>query len=148
MKKERKVTFNTHLIFFFVLFLIFISLAIFFLTDSEDADIALSIVGFALAAAPVFGIVISPVIYIFEDDKLTIVYCLGMKEIITWKEIRSIRKMGGWFGGKGRGFPVYEVIYPKHKKAPFFVEGCIVSNRKTAKLLKEYYKKNIKEYWD
>ena len=148
MKKERKVTFNTHLIFFFVLFLIFISLAIFFLTDSDDADIALSIVGFALAAAPVFGIVISPVIYIFEDDKLTIVYCLGMKEIITWKEIRSIRKMGGWFGGKGRGFPVYEVIYPKHKKAPFFVEGCIVSNRKTAKLLKEYYKKNIKEYWD
>ena len=148
MKKERKVTFNTHLIFFFVLFLIFISLAIFFLTDSEDADIALSIVGFALAAASVFGIVISPVIYIFEDDKLTIVYCLGMKEIITWKEIRSIRKMGGWFGGKGRGFPVYEVIYPKHKKAPFFVEGCIVSNRKTAKLLKEYYKKNIKEYWD
>ena len=148
MKKERKVTFNTHLIFFFVLFLIFTGLAIFFLTDNEDADIALSIVGFALAAAPVFGIVISPVIYIFEDDKLTIVYCLGMKEIITWKEIRAVRKMGGWFGGKGRGFPVYEVIYPKHKKTPFFVEGCIVSNRKTAKLLKVYYKKNIKEYWD
>lgn len=148
MKKERKVTFNTHLIFFFVLFLIFIGLAIFFLTDNEDADIALFIVGFALAATPIFGIVISPVIYIFEDDKLTIVYCLGMKEIITWKEIRSVRKMGGWFGGKGRGFPVYEVIYPKHKKTPFFVEGCIVSNRKTAKLLKVYYKKNIKEYWD
>ena len=148
MKKEQKVAFNTHLIFFFVLLLIFISLAIFFLTDSDDADIALSIVGFALAAAPVFGIVISPVIYIFEDDKLTIVYCLGMKEIIAWKEIRSIRKMGGWFGGKGRGFPVYEVIYPKYKKTPFFVEGCIVSNRKTAKLLKAYYKKNIKEYWD
>ena len=148
MKKERKVTFDTHLIFFFVLFLIFIGLVIFFLTDSENADIALSIVGFALAAAPVFEIVISPVIYIFEDDKLTIVYCLGMKEIITWKEIRSIRKMGGWFGGKGRGFPVYEVIYPKHKKTPFFAEGCIVSNRKTSKLFKEYYKNNIKEYWD
>lgn len=148
MKKEQKVAFNTHLIFFFVLLLIFISLAIFFLTDIEDADIALSVVGFALAAAPIFGIVISPLIYIFEDDKLTIVYCLGMKEIITWKEIRAVRKMGGWFGGKGRGFPVYEVIYPKHKKTPFFVEGCIVSNRKTAKLLKAYYKKNIKEYWD
>ena len=147
MKKERNVTFNTHLIFFFVLFLIFIGLAIFFMTDNEDADIALSMAGFALAAAPIFVIVISPVIYIFEDDKLTIVYCLGIKEVITWKEIRSIKKMGGWFG-KGRGVPVYEVIYPKHKKTPFFVEGCIVSNRKTAKLLKVYYKKNIKEYWD
>ena len=145
---KRKIAFNTHLIFFFFLLLVFVGLAIFFLTDSEDGDVALSVVGFALAAAPIFGIVISPVIYIFEDNKLTIVYCLGMKEIITWKEIRAVRKMGGWFGGKGRGFPVYEVIYPKHKKTPFFVEGCIVSNRKTAKLLKEYYKKNIKEYWD
>ena len=145
---KHKIAFNTHLIFFFFLLLVFVGLAIFFLTDSEDGDVALSIVGFALAVAPIFGIVISPVIYIFEDNKLTIVYCLGMKEIITWKEIRSIRKMGGWFGGKGRGFPVYEVIYPKHKKTPFFVEGCIVSNRKTAKLLKVYYKKNIKEYWD
>ena len=145
---KHKIAFNTHLIFFFFLLLVFVGLAIFFLTDSEDGDVALSIVGFALAVAPIFGIVISPVIYIFEDNKLTIVYCIGMKEIITWKEIRSIRKMGGWFGGKGRGFPVYEVIYPKHKKTPFFVEGCIVSNKKTAKLLKAYYKKNIKEYWD
>ena len=145
---KRKIAFNTYLIFFFFLLLVFVGLAIFFLTDSEDGDVALSIVGFALAVVPIFGIVISPVIYIFEDNKLTIVYCIGMKEIITWKEMRSIRKMGGWFGGKGRGFPVYEVIYPKHKKTPFFMEGCIVSNRKTAKLLKAYYKKNIKEYWN
>ena len=62
MKKERKIAFNTHLIIIFALFLIFIGSAIFFLTDSEDADIALSIVGFALAAAPIFGIIISPVI--------------------------------------------------------------------------------------
>ena len=148
MKKERKIVFNTHLIIIFALFLIFISLAIFFLIGSEDGDIALSIAGFVLASAPIFGMVISPVIYIFEDDKLTIVYCLGMREVIAWKDIRSVRKMGGWFGGKGRGFPVYEVVYPKHNKTPFFVEGYIVSNRKTAKVLKEYYKKNIKEYWD
>ena len=147
MQKRTKNAFNTHLIFFFVMLLVFIGLAIFFLSDSEDGDVALSIAGFALAAAPIFVIVISPVIYIFEDDKLTIVYCLGIKEVITWKEIRSISKMGGWFG-KGRGLPVYEVIYPKKEKTPFFVEGCIVSNRKTAKLLKAYYKKNIKEYWD
>jgi hypothetical protein len=131
-----------------VILIVFIGLANFFLLDSEDGDAFLSIVGIITSAVPVFAIVISPVIYIFEDDKLTIVYCLGIKEVITWKEIRSIKKMGGWFGGKGRGFPVYEVIYPKKSKTPFFVEGCIVSNKKTAKLLKEYYKKNIKEYWN
>ena len=108
MQRRTKQAFNTHLIFFFVMLLVFIGLAIFFLSDSEDGDVALSIAGFALAAAPIFVIVISPVIYIFE----------------------------------------YEVTYPKKRKTPFFVEGCIVSNRKTSKLLNEHYKKNIKEYWD
>ena len=40
LKKERKIAFNTHLIIIFALFLIFIGLAIFFMTDSEDGDIA------------------------------------------------------------------------------------------------------------
>ena len=145
---KRKIVLNTHLIFVFLLLLFFIGLAFFFPTDSEDGDAFLSILRILISVVSVFAIVISPVIYIFEEDKLTIVYCLGIKEVITWKEIRSIKKMGGWFGGKGRGFPVYEIIYPKKSKTPFFVEGCIVSNKKTAKLLKEYYKKNIKEYWD
>ncbi len=145
---KRKIAFNTYLIFLFTLLLVFVGLAIFFLTDREDADIALSVSGFVLAAVLGFAIAISPAIYIFEDDKLTIVYCLGMKASVTWKEIRSVKKMGGWFKGKGKGFPVYEVIYPKKGKMPFFMEGSIVSNRKTAKLLKEYYKKNIKEFWD
>jgi hypothetical protein len=144
---KRKIVLNTHLILLFLLLLVFIGLANFFLLDSEDGDAFLSIVGIMISAVPVFAIVISPVIYIFEDDKLTIVYCLGIKEVITWKEIRSIKKMGGWFR-KGRGLPVYEVTYPKKRKTPFFVEGCIVSNRKTSKLLNEHYKKNIKEYWD
>jgi hypothetical protein len=51
MQKRTKKAFNTHLIFFFVMLLIFIGLAIFFLSDSEDVDVALSIAGFALAAA-------------------------------------------------------------------------------------------------
>ncbi|MBE6603842.1 MAG: hypothetical protein E7636_05910 [Ruminococcaceae bacterium] len=146
MKKERKIAFNTNHIFFFVLFLIFIGLAIFFLTDNEDGDIILAIAGFAMAVAPIFAIVISPVIYIFDDDQLTIVYCLGIKEVISWKGIRSITKRGGWFKGTGRGMPVYEIAYPNKKKIPFFVEACVAHNKKTAKLMKEYYKKNIVEY--
>ena len=146
MQKKRKIAFNTNQIFFFVLLFIFICLAIFFLTDSEDGDIALSVAGFALSAAPIFAIVISPVIYIFEDDKLTIVYCLGIKEVIAWKEIRSVTKRGGWFKGTGRGMPVYEIAYSNKKKIPFFVEACVAHNKKTKKLMKEYYKNNIEEY--
>ena len=133
MKKERKIAFNTNQIFFFVLLLIFLSLAIFFLIDSEDGDIALSVAGFALTIAPIFAIIISPVIYIFEDDTLTIVYCLGIKEVIAWKEIRSVAKRGGWFKGTGRGMPVYEIAYPNKKKIPFFVDACVAHNRKNCK---------------
>ena len=146
MQKKRKIAFNTNQIFFFVLLFIFICLAIFFLTDSEDGDIALSVAGVALSAAPIFAIVISPVIYIFEDDKLTIVYCLGIKEVIAWKEIRSVTKRGGWFKGTGRGMPVYEIAYSNKKKIPFFVEASVAHNKKTKKLMKEYYKNNIEEY--
>ncbi len=145
MDHKRKMALNTHLIFFFILFLIFSGMAITFAV--EDGDIALSVVGFVLAAAPIFAIVISPVVYIFDREKLTIVYCLGVKETIAWKDIRSITKRGGWFG-KGRGLPDYQVAYPRRHKLPFFAQSCVSSNRRTERLIKEYYKKNIKEDWD
>ena len=142
-KKHRKYAFNTHLVFFFVLLLIFICFAILFLTDSEEGSIPGAICGFALACAPVFAIIISPVLYIFEEDSLTIVYCLGFKERIVWKKIRSITKWGGWFVGNGRGMPVFEIAYPHEEKYPFFVNATIARNRKTTKLIKMYCNKNI-----
>ena len=85
-KMHRKFAFNTHLVFFFVMLFIFICLAIFFLTDSKDGSIPCAIGGFALAVAPIFAISISPIVYVFEDESLTIVYCLGFKERIVWKK--------------------------------------------------------------
>ena len=147
MNRERKNAWNTHLVFFFILFVIFIRLAIFFAVDREERDIALAVVGFVLAAAPLLAIVISPVVYVFDCEKLTIVYCLGVKETIAWKDIRSITKRGGWFG-KGQGLPVYEIAYPRRDKLPFFAQSCVVSNRRTARLIQEHYRKPIKEDWD
>ena len=144
-KKHRKYAFNTHIVFFFVILVIFICLAIFFLKDSEEGSIFCAIGGFALAVAPIFAIIISPVVYIFEDESLTIVYCLGFKERIAWKKIRSITKWGGWFLENGRGMPVYEIAYPHKEKYPFFVNATIARNRKTTKLVKKYYKRNIED---
>lgn len=144
-KKHRKYAFNTHIVFFFVMLFIFIGLAILFLTDSEEGSIPGVICGFALAGAPIFAIIISPIVYIFEDESLTIVYCLGFKERIAWKKIRSITKWGGWFLGNGRGMPVYEIAYPHKEKYPFFVNATIARNRKTTKLVKKYYKRSIED---
>jgi hypothetical protein len=63
---KRKIVFNTYLILVFLLLLVFIGLANFFLLDSEDGDAFLSIVGIMISAVPVFAIVISPVIYIYS----------------------------------------------------------------------------------
>ena len=144
-KKHRKYAFNTHIVFFFVILVIFICLAILFLTDSEEGSIPGAICGFALAVAPIFAIIISPILYVFEDESLTIVYCLGFKERIAWEKIRSITKWGGWFLGNGRGMPVYEIAYPHEEKYPFFVNATIARNSKTTKLIKKYYKRNIED---
>ena len=144
----KKTAFNTNLIFFILLFSVFLFLTIFFLTDSEEKDVALFVAGLFLCAVPVFAIVISPLLFIFENDKLTIVYCFGFKEEISWREIKSISKWGGWFRGNGRGFPIYEISYPTRKKLPYFAQAHIPHNKKTAKLLQSFYKKKINEYWD
>ena len=149
---KRKIAVNTHFILFFVFLVIFINLAVFFLITSKNVNVFPAVVISVPTAVLIFVVLISPVVYIFEDDKLTIIYCIGTKEIIAWKEIRSITRCVGWFLGKSkgtdRGLPVYEVDYQRKKKLPFFAKACIVNSTKTSKLLKEYYKKNIKEYWN
>ena len=148
---KRKIAFNTHFVFLFIVMLVFVAFTTFFLINSNG-----NMFPAAICAIPtlimIFVVLISPVIYIFEDDRLTIRYCVGIKEIIEWKEIRTITRCVGWFIGKSnaanRGLPVYDVDYQRKKKLPFFIKPCIVNNTKTTNLLKEYYKKNIKEYWD
>ena len=49
------------------------------------------------------------------------------------------------FIGNGRGMPVYEIAYPHKEKYPFFVNATIARNRKTTKLIKKYYKRNIED---
>ena len=146
---KRKIAFNTHFVLFFVVMVIFSVFTAFFLING---NVFSAVVCAIPTVIMIFVVLISPVMYAFEDDKLTIRYCIGIKEIVEWKEIRSITRCVGWFIGKSngadRGLPVYEVDYQRKKNLPSFVKPCIVNNTKTTNLLKEYYKKNIKEYWN
>ena len=147
MNKDRKIAFDTHLIPISLLLVIFVAMAVFFLNDSEDGNIALAIACFALCAVPIFALLVSPFIYIFDRQGITVVYTLGFKERILWQEIRSVSKRGSWWHrGMGGGMPVFEMAYPRQKKYPFFVESSVARNRRTAALFKEYYKKDIAEY--
>ncbi len=143
----RKIILNTHLIAYLLLLALYVGLGVYFLSDKEIGNIVLSVICFVLAALPIVSIIISPAVFVFDDDKLTIVYFLSLTEVIYWSEIRSVVKRGGsLLGQTGKGLPEYEIIYPHRPSTPFFIDSCIIRNKKTAKLLKRYCKKNIRDY--
>ena len=121
---------------FFVVFLVLSICA------AIEQEIGLSI-GFAVATLlPVFVFLISPLYVTFSNEEIEIIYILGQREIIKWKNIRCIYLNGSWFSGGG-GPPHYELAYPTNVKRAFFVRGEIPKTRKTQKYIKMYYKKDI-----
>ena len=137
MKKH--YAFNTQLFFVIALLCLFLVLSI---CAAIEREIGLSI-GFAVATLlPIFVFLISPLYVTFSDEEIEIIYILGQKEIIKWKNIRYIRLNGAWIS-RGGGLPHYEVAYPTNVKRAFFVRGEIPKTRKTKKYIKMYYKKEI-----
>ena len=79
---------------------------------------------------------------VFSDKHVEIVYNFGQREKIKWCDIRNILLIGSWIE-KGYGPPHYVIAYERVEKRLFFVNGEIPKTRKTKKLLKKYYKKEI-----
>lgn len=136
---NKYIAFNTHLVLFFVLFLIFLGLSIDCATEKE---IGLSIMFAVFILLPIFVFAVSPLYFSFTDEYIEIVYNFGQSENIKWKEIRNISLMGSWIGAGG-GLPRYVIAYPPKEKRLFFVVGEIQKTRKTKKLIEKYYKKKI-----
>lgn len=137
--KKKQIAFNSHLIFMFFLFFVFLRMTIEFAMENE---IGFSIVGSILVLIPIlFVFMISPLYITFSEESVEIIYNFGQREQILWNDIRSITLRGGWI--VGNGFPRYEVAYPRNGKRWFFVDGDIPKTRKTKKLIKMYYKKEI-----
>ena len=139
--KPKYYAFNTQLFFVISFFIIFLVLSICAAIDI-DYEVGLSI-GFAVATLlPIFAFLISPLYITFSDEEIEIVYIMGQREIIKWKNIRRIYLNGFWIS-RGGGLPHYEVAYPTNVKRAFFVRGEIPKTRKTKKYIKMYYKKEI-----
>ena len=137
--RQKNFAFNTQLFFVIAFFVIFLVLSIY---AASEREIGLSI-GFAVATLlPIFVFLISPLYVVFSNEEIEIIYILGQREIIKWKNIRCIYFNGSWVSGCG-GPPHYEVAYPTNVKRAFFVRGEIPKTRKTKKYIKMYYKKEI-----
>ena len=138
MDKKKQIAINTHLWLPIGLFVTFIALAV---SCIHEKEIGLTVGFFVAALLPVFGFLIFPVYYVFSEESVKIIYLWGQIEEIEWSSIRSIALYGSWSGGGGP--PHYEIAYPTNKKRAFFVNGEISKTRKTKRLIKKYYKKNI-----
>jgi hypothetical protein len=136
---KKHIAFNTHLIFFAAFFLMILGI---FEACAREKEIGLSIAFGLFLLLPIFLFFISPLYFIFSDECLEIVYHFGQREQIKWSEIKSITRMGSWISKSG-GFPRYEIIYPSKEKRPFFVVGEVSKTRRTKKLIKQYYKREI-----
>ena len=136
---KKQIAINTHLWLAVVLFLIFITIAISCIKENEIG----MVVGFLIAALlPIFVFLISPVYYIFSEESVTITYLFGQKEEIKWNSIRSITLYGSWIS-RGEATPHYHIAYPTNIKRAFFINGDISKTRKTKRLIKKYYRKDI-----
>ena len=139
MDKKMQIAINTHLWLPIVLFMIFMTISISCISENKIG----MTVGFFLAASlSIFVFLISPIYYVFSEESITITYLFGQKEEIKWNSTRSITLYGSWIS-RGRATPHYHIAYPTNKKRPFFVNGNISKTRKTKRLIKKYYKKNI-----
>ncbi len=132
---------NSHYI---VIIPFFIIMILFGTACAMENDIWLATAFYIFSLVPIFCLCISPIYYIFTDKSVIIIYCFGIKEIINWSDIRIASKHGSWWFD--RSMPAYRLAYPQIKKRLFFVNGEISYSRKTAKYIKQFYKKKIEDY--
>ena len=137
MDNKKQIAINTHLWLPGVLFIIFVIIAI---SCLKEKSIGLFI-GFSVATLfPIFGFLISPMYYVFDEEGVEIIYLWGQKEEIKWNLITSVTLDGSWMARYGEP-PHYHIAYPTNKKRAFFVSGDISKTKKTKKLITKYYKK-------
>jgi len=136
---KKQIAINTHLILCFLLFCALLGLAA---VCAAENEIGLCVAFSLFLLLPVFVFLISPLYFVFSDDCVEIVYHFDVKEQIRWKDIQRVTLMGSWFG-KFNSPPHYVIAYYRKGKVPFFVAGRIPKTRKTKKLIKQYYKRQI-----
>ena len=138
-KLKRYRALNTHIVLWLLLFALLSVLTAFCIVGKEKG----LAIGFSIfAVISISPLLFTPIYYVFTKKDVTIVYLFGIKEKIEWWETKSITEKGSWLGGNG--MPHYSISYPKRKKRPFFVTGEITKTRRTKKLLKKLYIKEIK----
>lgn len=135
---EKYIAVNFRLLLWLFLLLVFLVLTV-VTAGEQEWGLSLGFGAFSLLA--LFGILISPLYVVFTQSSVTIVYLLGTREQILWKDVKKIYSQGSWFS---RGAPpAYKLVYASREKLPFFMAGEIPKTLRTRALLKKFWKRKI-----
>ena len=138
MRRKKESAINTHLWLPIVYFVIFLLLCI---SCIDEGAIGMAIGFAAVALLAPFVFLTSPMYYVFTNKEIEIVYLWGQKEKIRWIDIRNITLFGSWIS-RGGSTPHYHIAYPAQKRL-FFMTGDISKTRKTKRLFKNHYGREI-----
>ncbi len=119
--------------FIFAFFVITIFSLVWFIID----EIGLGIASVFLAIFQILFILITPISYIFSEEKLIIQYIFGLEENIPWQNVRTITSH---LEEAGRYYYLdsYKFYYYSEEKHPFYMHGVVAKNKKTIYLMDKY----------
>jgi hypothetical protein len=100
-------------------------------------EIGLGIASVFLAIFQILFILITPISYIFSEEKLIIRYIFGLEENIPWQNVRTITSH---LEEAGRYYYLesYKFYYYSEEKHPFYMHGVVAKNKKTIYLMDKY----------
>ncbi len=139
-----KKVFNYRLIFYILFALLLFYFGV-ISAIGEDAD-WFSAVGFSvIALLPIFCFFISPTLFVFKKDTLTIYYFFGFYEIIEWKKVNSIEKELMTKRADFMHICTYHIFAKgdSEGKKAFFTNSDVNATRKTRRLIREFWKSDF-----
>ncbi len=134
--EEEKVI-NKRIFKFFVTFIICFPVGLFsFCFDKAIGGLILVIAIMSLVI-----MIMTPIRYIFSQERVVIKYFFGLEENIAWDKLLWIHTC---YEPKSIYLQVYELHYfHKEKKKRFYMNGEISKNKKTTELMKKYCPKKF-----
>ena len=90
-----------------------------------------------LAILQIVFIIITPLSYIFSEEKLIIRYLFGLEENIPWHHVRAITSHSEK-AGRYLYLDSYKFYYYSKEKQLFYMQGVVSKDKNTKKLMNKY----------
>lgn len=135
---EEKI-FNKRILGFVICFFVMLAFSLLWLVLDETV---LAMACIILSLLQIAFILITPISYIFSEERLLIKYFFKHKENIPWQHVKAVvRNHEEAF--RYTFLDTYKIYYYSKEKHPFYMQGVVSKNKKTTALLEKYCSKKL-----